>query len=99
MKQFTFLILIAAFQLAASAQDLSSFNQVAHYTMNNTAADELGLQEDLNLINVVHNGAEGIYCNGNYIGSSSDSCLVATGNLEALYKPSFAVQVEFKIDP
>ncbi len=99
MKQFSVILLILAISSNAFSQDLSSFTQVAHYTMNNTAADELGLQEDLTLINVVQNGSEGVYCNGKYIGNSTDASLVSTGQLDALYKPSFAVQVELKIDP
>ncbi|MFQ5445932.1 MAG: LamG-like jellyroll fold domain-containing protein [Saprospiraceae bacterium] len=84
--------------LLVSAQDLSSFQVVANYTLINTAADAQGMQPDIELINSPFAGAGGVYCNGNYIGGAPDSSLVQTPPLEALYKPSFAVQVEFKID-
>ncbi len=84
--------------LLVTAQDLSSFQMVANYTLINTTADAQGMQPDIELINSPFAGADGVYCNGNYIGGSPDSSLVQTPPMSALYKPSFAVEVEFKID-
>ncbi|MBI5916543.1 MAG: hypothetical protein HY842_14290 [Bacteroidetes bacterium] len=80
------------------AQNLTSFEPAAHFPLKNSAADLLGMNPEMLLINAPFAGNDGVYSNGNYIGTTADSCLVRTPHLAALYDSSFAVQLEFKLD-
>lgn len=84
--------------LFSSAQDLSNFDTVAHYSLINTSVDLLGMQDTIELVNAPYAGVDGVYSNGNYIGGDPDSCYVHTPAMTALYEESFAVQVEFKLE-
>ncbi len=99
LKTF-FLILLSLFtgQLAFS-QNLSELDTVVHYSLINTAVDEQGNYEDIDLVNSPFQGADGVYCNGIYIGSfDPDASLVVTPPLSEVYDTTFAISVDFRVD-
>lgn len=101
MKPITTFLVVLALSTSGfiTAQDLSSFYTLAHYSMILTAADQQGHYEDIELLNSPYADTNGVYCNGLYInGFNPDGSLVHTPSIRALYDTAFAVRMEFKID-
>lgn len=91
--------LVLGISSSLTAQDLSSFDTIVHYSLINTAADQLGHVVDIELLNTPFEDTNGVYCNGLYInGFNPDGSLVKTPRISALHDTAFAVSMEFKID-
>jgi hypothetical protein len=95
------LLAIAVLMIWASlfvgAQDLGSRSLLAHYPFTSDASDATANFADAQLINAPIQGAEGVYSNGNYIGSDPDSCFVSTPNITSIDTADLAIAIEFKI--
>jgi len=69
---------------------------IAHYTLDQTAADLTGNYGDAGLYNAPYEDG-GVYINGLYLGTNPEGSLVETAFLTGLDFNSFTVSVEFKI--
>lgn len=79
------------------AQQLEHRSVLAHYPFTSDLNDATGNHGPAEVINAPIQGAEGIYSNGNYIGSDPDSCQVRTPNIASIDTSDLAVSIEFKI--
>lgn len=95
---FLLSILLGSFGFL-SAQDFNAMEPVAWYTLIDSAGDKLGQQPPVKLMNATFEGTDGIYSNGIYpFSGSGNGTLIESPKLPALYEPTFAVSLEFKID-
>ena len=88
-------LLLAAITLAPS-QTLDGLKLIANYPLKDSAKDSLGNYGPMSLINTPFQDG-GIYCNGHYIGSESDSCDARTPFIDELSMQKFAVSAKFKV--
>ncbi len=79
------------------AQDLDNYTLITHYPFTFTANDTIGNYGPAELINTLFQQG-GVYCNGNYIGTESDSCDLYTPDITALNLKKFAMSAMFKVD-
>lgn len=99
MKKLSIIIASLCVTAGLVAQDLSAFQLSCHYPMTAGPADSAGQCDSLQYQNVSF-GTDGAYLNGIYFdGSTPNACFLKTSVLSALQKPSFAVSLEFKLQP
>ncbi|MBN2029586.1 T9SS type A sorting domain-containing protein [bacterium] len=81
----------------AHSQNLDKLTLIAHYPLSSTANDTTGNYGPMDLTNTPFQDG-GIYCNGNYIGTESDSCDAITPEITDFNFKSFGVSVKFKVN-
>ena len=89
---------IICFSGSLFCQDLDGLSPFAHYPLNQTPDDALGLQNPMVLINTVYDDDDGIYFNGKHPVVDQGGSWARTTYMSALYDSKFAVQVEFKME-
>lgn len=75
---------------------LAEGTMIAFYSLNQTATDMIGINGDANIVNAPYEEG-GVYLNGNYVGTESDSAMVKTPTIAMLDFSSLSVRVDFKI--
>lgn len=100
MKTIPFVLCLLCSSSFLFSQDLSNATLEAHYTLLETAEDELNNEGDIMLINAPFMGADGVYSYGGYINDiiDTDSSLIESPNIEVINDTTFAIQVEVKFD-
>ncbi len=83
--------------LFAKAQQLEHRSLLAHYPFTSDLSDATGNHGPAEVINAPIQGAEGIYSNGNYVGSDPDSCQIRTPSISTIDTSDLAISIEFKI--